>query len=293
MTTAAPPAPQPHRSYRYYDLVMANFVTVLLCSNLIGPGKTCELWLLGVPLVFSAGNLFFPISYIFGDVLTEVYGFARTRKVIWAGFGALFFAATMSSVVVAMPGSPDEPFNAVLQPALESVFGTAPQRYDDRGERPERQDRPERQERQERGGDRHDRSDRQPRHERGERHERQQDRQQFRNRDHHQHSARADAVRHDPGRAEQPVIPMGEPVAAVHASPARAEGGRPERSERPERADRGGERAPGRRPPQRFDRETQEQPEFLRRPVRRPRRDAAEAGDGEAPARDAEEKPVA
>src|SRR4030095_5443831 len=81
------------RSYRYFDLVMAGFVTVLLCSNLIGPGKTCEIRLpfldgvLGAPtparLVFGAGNLFFPISYIFGDVLTEVYGYARARKVIW------------------------------------------------------------------------------------------------------------------------------------------------------------------------------------------------------------------
>ncbi len=70
------------RHYRYYDLVMAGFVTVLLCSNLIGPGKTCILF----GLTFGAGNLFFPISYIFGDVLTEVYGYARTRKVIWAGF---------------------------------------------------------------------------------------------------------------------------------------------------------------------------------------------------------------
>ena len=68
------------RHYRYYDLVMAAFVAVLLCSNLIGPGKTCILF----GLTFGAGNLFFPISYIFGDVLTEVYGYARTRKVIWA-----------------------------------------------------------------------------------------------------------------------------------------------------------------------------------------------------------------
>jgi uncharacterized integral membrane protein (TIGR00697 family) len=112
------------RHYKYYDLVMAAFVTVLLCSNLIGPGKTCQLLVLGVPLVFSAGNLFFPISYIFGDVLTEVYGFARTRKVIWAGFGAMIFATVMSNIVIAMPMKPDEPYNAVLQPALEVAFGS-------------------------------------------------------------------------------------------------------------------------------------------------------------------------
>ena len=121
------------RSYRYFDLVMAGFVTVLLCSNLIGPGKTCEIRLpfldgvLGAPtparLVFGAGNLFFPISYIFGDVLTEVYGYARARKVIWAGFGAMLFATIMSQVVISMPPVPDEPYNAVLQPAIETVFG--------------------------------------------------------------------------------------------------------------------------------------------------------------------------
>ena len=107
------------RHYRYYDLVMAGFVTVLLCSNLIGPGKTCILF----GLTFGAGNLFFPISYIFGDVLTEVYGYARTRKVIWAGFTAMIFATIMGLFVIHMPGDPDEPFNAELQPALELVFG--------------------------------------------------------------------------------------------------------------------------------------------------------------------------
>jgi uncharacterized integral membrane protein (TIGR00697 family) len=119
MSEAAAP-----RHYKYYDLVMAGFVTVLLCSNLIGPGKTCQLDLFGMALVFSAGNLFFPISYIFGDVLTEVYGFARTRKVIWAGFGAMLFATVMSNIVIAMPAKPDEPYNQILQPALEVAFGS-------------------------------------------------------------------------------------------------------------------------------------------------------------------------
>lgn len=107
------------RHYRYYDLVMAAFVTVLLCSNLIGPGKTCILF----GLTFGAGNLFFPISYIFGDVLTEVYGYARTRKVIWAGFLSMIFATVMGLFVIHMPADPKEPFNAVMQPALEVVFG--------------------------------------------------------------------------------------------------------------------------------------------------------------------------
>ncbi len=107
------------RHYKYYDLVMAGFVTVLLCSNLIGPGKVCLVW----GITFGAGNLFFPISYIFGDVLTEVYGYARARKVIWAGFGAMIFATIMSYFVIQFPVDPGEPFNERMQPALETVFG--------------------------------------------------------------------------------------------------------------------------------------------------------------------------
>lgn len=108
------------KNYRYLDLITVGFVTVLLCSNLIGPGKTCRVY----GLDFGAGNLFFPIGYIFGDILTEVYGYARTRRVIWAGFAALIFAALMSFAVVNLPASPDEPFNKVIQPAVEVVFGS-------------------------------------------------------------------------------------------------------------------------------------------------------------------------
>ena len=107
------------RRYQYYDLIMAAFVAVLLCSNLIGVGKVCRVF--GV--AFGAGNLFFPISYIFGDVLTEVYGYARARKVIWAGFGALAFAAVMGQVVIHMPPDARVPLNERMQPALELVFG--------------------------------------------------------------------------------------------------------------------------------------------------------------------------
>jgi len=113
------------RHYRYFDLIMAAFVTVLLCSNMIGPGKSCLVTVFGVSLVFGVGNLFFPISYIFGDVLTEVYGYARARKVIWAGFGAMLFYVVMSQIVIAMPVNPAEPFNARLQPALEICFGAS------------------------------------------------------------------------------------------------------------------------------------------------------------------------
>jgi len=122
MHASAPPAPL--RGFRYYDMLVAGMVAVLLCSNLIGPAKVCTVTLpwLGA-LSFGAGNLFFPISYIFGDVLTEVYGYARARRAIWAGFGAMVFATAMSQAIIHMPPSPGEPFNAQLQPALELVFG--------------------------------------------------------------------------------------------------------------------------------------------------------------------------
>jgi queuosine precursor transporter len=105
---------------------MAAFVAVLLCSNMIGPGKSCRFLVFGLPLVFGAGNVFFPISYIFGDILTEVYGYAKSRRVIWAGFGALVFSAVMGQVIIHLPPNPDEPFNRSMQPALETCFGNGP-----------------------------------------------------------------------------------------------------------------------------------------------------------------------
>ncbi len=112
------------RSFRYYDLILGAFVAVLLCSNLIGPAKVVmlDLPLLG-PTQFGAGNLFFPLSYLFGDILTEVYGYALARRVIWTGFAALIFATVMTWVILAMPASPSEPFNLQLQPALVTCFG--------------------------------------------------------------------------------------------------------------------------------------------------------------------------
>lgn len=121
MTAGAPEAGQNPRHYKYYDLIMAGFVTVILCSNLIGASKSCAI----LGLKFGAGNIFFPISYIFGNVLTEVYGYARSRKVIWAGFGALLFAALMSQAIIHLPPNPDEPHNLAYQPALEMVFGSS------------------------------------------------------------------------------------------------------------------------------------------------------------------------
>ena len=116
---SSPPVSGPvSRTYRYYDLIMAAFVTVLLCSNLIGAAKVARLW----GFDFGAGVLFFPISYIFGDVLTEVYGYARTRRVVWAGFAAMFFASFMAWAVLAFPPAPDWPF----QEALVTVFSQTP-----------------------------------------------------------------------------------------------------------------------------------------------------------------------
>ena len=106
------------RLYKYYDLVMALFVTILLCSNVIGAAKVCTVW----GFTFGAGVLFFPISYIFNDVLTEVYGYARARKVVWAGFGAIIFASFMSWVIVSLP--PAGGWND--QRAYETVFGQTP-----------------------------------------------------------------------------------------------------------------------------------------------------------------------
>ncbi|MFL9610462.1 queuosine precursor transporter [Methylobacillus sp. Pita2] len=110
------------RSYRYYDFVMVAFVVVLVCSNLIGPAKIAQLDLpLVGTLTFGAGVLFFPISYVFGDVLTEVYGYARSRRVIWTGFAALAFASAMAWIIVALPPAPFWE----NQRAYEIAFGSA------------------------------------------------------------------------------------------------------------------------------------------------------------------------
>ncbi|MEA3050163.1 MAG: queuosine precursor transporter [Sphingomonadales bacterium] len=109
--------------FRYFDFVMAAFVTILLLSNVIGAGKIATVTLPKIgPWPFGAGILFFPISYVIGDVLTEVYGYARARRCIWAGFAAMLFMALMSTVVVALP--PDPTWKG--QAAYEAVFGQVP-----------------------------------------------------------------------------------------------------------------------------------------------------------------------
>src|SRR5215470_9183758 len=112
------------RSYRYYDLILGAYVCVVLCANLIGPAKvsTVHVPLFG-SVTFLAGVLFFPISYLFGDILTEVYGYARDRRVVWSGFAALVFAAFMATVIVHLPPAP---FWRSHQPAVEAIFGATP-----------------------------------------------------------------------------------------------------------------------------------------------------------------------
>ena len=108
--------------FRYLDYMMAAFVAILLLSNIIGASKPSFITLPGgKEWSFGAGVLFFPISYILGDVLTEVYGYANARRVIWTGFAALAFMAFMVSVVVALPPAKDWPG----QPAYEFVFGNS------------------------------------------------------------------------------------------------------------------------------------------------------------------------
>jgi uncharacterized integral membrane protein (TIGR00697 family) len=109
--------------FRYFDFVMAAFVAIILLSNVIGAGKVAQIWLPGIGYwPFGAGILFFPISYIIGDVLTEVYGYARARRVIWAGTAAVLFMAFMSWVVVALPPAPDWKNQA----AYAVIFGQVP-----------------------------------------------------------------------------------------------------------------------------------------------------------------------
>jgi uncharacterized PurR-regulated membrane protein YhhQ (DUF165 family) len=149
----------PRGAFRYYDFMMAAFVTILILSNLIGAAKLAALpipdaihdglaRLFGWNIhgfVFGAGILFFPVDYVLGDVLTEVYGYGygygRARRGVWAGFGAMLFMAVMSFVVVAMPpfsgwscAASDQPIfaavtqvhspGAVCQATYDSVFGS-------------------------------------------------------------------------------------------------------------------------------------------------------------------------
>lgn len=110
------------RRYKYFDLIMAAFVAVLLCSNLIGVHKVSSI---NLPFygeyIYGTGVLFFPLSYLFGDILTEVYGYARSRRVIWAGFGGLIFASLMSLAVTSLPAAAT--MSPEHQNAVNLIFG--------------------------------------------------------------------------------------------------------------------------------------------------------------------------
>ncbi len=101
---------------------MAAFVAVLLCANLIGVHKVSSV---NLPFygeyIFGTGVLFFPLSYLFGDILTEVYGYARSRKVIWAGFGSLIFASLMAFAVTSLPAA--HTMSPESQAAVNTIFG--------------------------------------------------------------------------------------------------------------------------------------------------------------------------
>lgn len=111
--------------YRYYDFVMVATCVVIVCSNIIGAAKVATV----AGVTFGAGVLFFPLSYVLGDVLTEVYGYSRARRVIWAGFASAAFAAAMAAFITAMP--PADSWNQSLgsidtQQAFALNFGQVP-----------------------------------------------------------------------------------------------------------------------------------------------------------------------
>jgi len=125
------PTQSPRRSHqaqteqpKYLDLILALFVTVLIVSNIASSAKIVD-WgirLSTIPLAFDAGTLLFPVSYIFGDVLTEVYGYKRSRRVIWAGFACLTLSAIVFGVVQALPGEAQWQSYAG-QPAYDAILG--------------------------------------------------------------------------------------------------------------------------------------------------------------------------
>jgi uncharacterized integral membrane protein (TIGR00697 family) len=95
-----------NRSFRYLDAITALFVTVLIISNIASSAKIID-WgfsITGIPMAFDAGTLLFPVSYIFGDILTEVYGYRRSRRVIWMGFSCLTIASLVLWIVKILPG---------------------------------------------------------------------------------------------------------------------------------------------------------------------------------------------
>ena len=120
-------------TFRYYEFVMAAFVAILLLSNIIGAAKLTFVEVSWWPdgwwpapegiFIYGAGILFFPLGYVIGDILTEIYGFARARRVIWTGFAAMIFLAFMSYVVVSLP--PFDGWECAGSASLEPQGGAA------------------------------------------------------------------------------------------------------------------------------------------------------------------------
>ena len=108
---------RPDHRFRYLDTLIVLFVTVLLISNLIG-AKICAIG----PFRISGAQLLFPITYIFGDIFTEVYGYAGSRRAIWLGFFGAALMAAMGMLVVWLPAAPDFKDQA----AFETIFGFVP-----------------------------------------------------------------------------------------------------------------------------------------------------------------------
>ncbi len=111
------------RSFHYFDLILGFFVTVLLISNIVSvKAVRFTLPLTGMYFSFDGGTLLFPLSYIFADILTEVYGYERSRRVIWAGFAGLVIMAIVIWLVGLIPADPDWP----LQQSYQDLLMTAP-----------------------------------------------------------------------------------------------------------------------------------------------------------------------
>ena len=105
------------RQYKYYDLLVSDFVAILLISNLVAPKITA----IG-PFRLSGAQLLFPITYIFGDIFTEVYGYAASRRAIWMGFFASAVLAILGLIIVALPPAPG--WND--QEVYAKIFGLVP-----------------------------------------------------------------------------------------------------------------------------------------------------------------------
>jgi len=119
MEHAATESPS-ERTFKYLDLISVVFVAVLLISNICAVKALRLSHLLNLDI--DGGMLLFPISYIFGDILVEVYGYGRSRRVIWLGFAVNALAALVFSIVIALPPAP----GWELQEAFAAILGQAP-----------------------------------------------------------------------------------------------------------------------------------------------------------------------